>query len=122
MHEGEREKVCDAAARIEDRLTIARVHEADNEIDHRERGQELPGFVTFEGVGEVVEDKLVEVALGGQDERVVLKSLGNRDDRPHVVWVTPVDDAGCKDFLVFTRRLIAQCVDSFNEAFDRRVG
>lgn len=78
-------------------------------------------FVPLEGVGEVVEDELVEVALRRENERKVLKRLCNCDDSTDIVRVVPVDDIRGKYFLILARSLITQRVNSLDEVFDRRV-
>src|SRR5271157_1389832 len=121
MDKGQREEISDAATGVEDRFAVSWVDEAHDEIDDRQRGKELRGFVALEGVCKVVEDELVKVAFRREDERIVLKCLRNRDYRPHIIRIVPVDKICREDFLVFARSFIAKSVYSFDEAFDRCV-
>ena len=79
------------------------------------RREELRGLAALEGVGEVVEDKLIKVATSGLDEGKILEGAADGDDGADMVGVFPFNGIGAEDFLILSLRFGAEAVHALDE-------
>lgn len=64
IDEREGEEITNAAAGVNNRLTVAGVDDFDEKVDHREGREKLGSFIASKKVGEIIKDELVKITIG----------------------------------------------------------